>query len=42
VRNKFAQINGVLETPLFGGSYNLSLLAGYNGFTNSSSIAASP
>ncbi len=32
-RHTLAQANAVLETPLFGGSYNVSALAGYNGFT---------
>lgn len=30
---KLAQANAALETSLFGGLYNLSALAGYNGFT---------
>ncbi len=30
---KFPQINGALESALFGGKWNLSALAGYNGFT---------
>ena len=32
-RHKFSQISALLETPLLGGSYNLSAQAGYNGFT---------
>ena len=32
-RGRLAQANFALETSLFGGAYNLSALAGYNGFT---------